>query len=135
MSAYMIQFDGQTRVVDAPGFTEAIEAWHEAMQIEWGDDYDGTEQPESVALIDDDLVIRWVDPKLPTLKEQADLQVLAERDRAEDALSRAYQIVVGKEPEWSNYWGHKDAIEDIEDAMYDLKHAPRNTDAAKGETE
>lgn len=123
MSAYTVQFDGQIRVVDAPGFTEAIAAWGDAMQIEWGDDYDGTEQPESVALIDDDEVIRWVDPKLPTLKEQADLQVLAERDRAEDALSQAYCLIVGKSPEWSNHFGHTEALSDIENAMYDLRHA------------
>jgi hypothetical protein len=169
MSAYTVQFDGQIRVVDAPGFTEAIAAWGDAMQIEWGDDYDGTEQPESVALIDDQPVIRYVGMdgladgvgcglervrrvmcqddaceqivpgdlrelvgEIDRLRERlgraerGDDQVLRERDAANDALSRAYLLVVGKELEWSNYFGHKDALSDIEDAMIDLRKPPGN---------
>lgn len=58
MSVYLVQFDGDNRIVEAPSFTEAISAWLRAMRVEWGDDYDGTEQPESVSLIDEEPVIR-----------------------------------------------------------------------------
>ncbi len=58
MNVYMIQFDASNRVVEAPSFADAINAWRAAMQEEWGVEYDGTEEPDSVSLVDDLPVIR-----------------------------------------------------------------------------
>lgn len=55
---YRVTFDGQDRYVEAPDFPRAIEAWKAWGKAEWKEDYDGTEEPESVALVSDDPVIR-----------------------------------------------------------------------------
>tara|TARA_R110000824_G_scaffold401032_2_gene610443 strand:- start:18020 stop:18253 length:234 start_codon:yes stop_codon:yes gene_type:complete len=41
-------------------------------------------------------------------------QVIDERDSAESALSEAYALVMGHAPEWSNLFGYRDAINQIE---------------------
>lgn len=48
-------------------------------------------------------------------------QLMTERDMAEQALSHAYYLVMGKSPEWSNTFGHAEAIEDIKDACIILR--------------
>jgi len=58
MKLYCIQFDNQPRYVEAESFAKAVEAWRRWAAKEWGEDYDGTEEPESVALISDEPVIR-----------------------------------------------------------------------------
>lgn len=58
MNLYHVQFDSQSWWVEAPTFAAAIEAWHSRVRAEWGDDYDGTEQPDSVAHVHDGGVIR-----------------------------------------------------------------------------
>ncbi len=58
MNLYLIQFDAQDYYVEASDFTRAIESWKIHVSRMWGADYDGTEQPESVALIHDDPFIR-----------------------------------------------------------------------------
>lgn len=55
---YLVLFDGQERYVEAPSFAEAVLAWRAAIAVEWGADYDGTEEPESVVLMSDEPVIR-----------------------------------------------------------------------------
>jgi hypothetical protein len=52
-----------------------------------------------------------------SIEEKAHLQTIDERDRAEEALSQAYYLVVGHSPEWSNLFGHQDALEEIDDAQ------------------
>ena len=39
------------------------------------------------------------------------------RDAAEEALSQAYYLITGRSPEWSNLFGHNEAIEEIDDAQ------------------
>lgn len=58
MNLYLVQFDGQSWYVEAPNFAAAIEAWKKRVEVEWGSDYDGTEQPCSVALVQDEPVVR-----------------------------------------------------------------------------
>ncbi len=51
MHAYRIEYDSTHYIVIASNFTEAIAAWTEHVKAEWGADYVGDEQPESVAKI------------------------------------------------------------------------------------
>jgi len=55
---YHVQFDNESYYVEAPSFALAIEAWKRHVAALWGADYDGTEEPESVALVHDEPVIR-----------------------------------------------------------------------------
>lgn len=55
---YHVQFDHMDYYVEAPSFALAIEAWKRHVAVLWGTDYDGTEEPESVALVHDEAVIR-----------------------------------------------------------------------------
>ena len=54
---YGVTYDGETRIVIAPTFGDAVELWLMEMQGEWGDDWTGDEQPEQVVLISDEPVI------------------------------------------------------------------------------
>ncbi len=51
--------------------------------------------------------------------------VLDQRDRAEEALSQAYYLITGRSPEWSNTFGHDEALEDIKDAQELLRKAAK----------
>lgn len=58
--------DAEERVVEAPDFTKAVEAWRSALIAEWiaSKDWDGTDDaqeviPRSVELIALEPVIRW----------------------------------------------------------------------------
>lgn len=53
------------------------------------------------------------------------LQLIDERDNAEEALSQAFYIVTGRSPEWSNLFHHNEALEEIKDAVSVLKQAAR----------
>jgi hypothetical protein len=55
---YLVRFDGQDRPVEASSMTAAIEAWKRWGATEWGDDYDGTEEPEQVVLVSEEEVVR-----------------------------------------------------------------------------
>lgn len=46
-------------------------------------------------------------------EEQAHLQTIDERDKAEDALSNAYWMATGCEAIWSNLFDYDDALADI----------------------
>lgn len=48
-------------------------------------------------------------------------QAIDERDKAEEALSQAYYLATGRSPEWSNKFGHDDAVEEIGDVVAVLK--------------
>ena len=52
--------------------------------------------------------------------ERMDLQTIDERDAAEDALSEAYAIVVGEQAEWSNLFGHREALDAISERVESL---------------
>jgi hypothetical protein len=44
-----------------------------------------------------------------------------ERDAAQEAISQAYYLIVGRSPEWSNLFGYEQALADIEDAQSILR--------------
>src|SRR5216683_57546 len=52
-----------------------------------------------------------------SVNEEAAEQIVQERDNAEEALSRAYYLIMGRAAEWSNNFGHVQALEDIDDAQ------------------
>ena len=54
-------------------------------------------------------------------EEAAQLQLIDQRDGAEDALSRAYMLVTDRPAEWSNVFGYADALDDIELALHDAR--------------
>jgi hypothetical protein len=56
-------------------------------------------------------------------REKGELQLIGERDEAEAALSQAYFLITGKSPEWSNCFGHKEALEEIDDAQRVLRQS------------
>lgn len=58
MKLYHIQFDGQSYWVESNCFGNAIIRWQAHVKIEWGDDFTGEEEPDSVSLIHDEPVIR-----------------------------------------------------------------------------
>lgn len=43
-------------------------------------------------------------------------QVIDERDKAEEAISQAYYLVIGQSPQWSNKFGHDQALDEIDNA-------------------
>ena len=45
-----------------------------------------------------------------SIEEKAHLQTIDERDAAEEALSQAYYLITGHSPEWSNLFGHQEAL-------------------------
>lgn len=58
MNLYHVQFDGQSYWVEAGDFGTAVILWKGHVKDLWGEDYDGTEQPDSVHLVHDEPVIR-----------------------------------------------------------------------------
>lgn len=54
-------------------------------------------------------------------EERAMLQLIDERDAAEECLSQMYYLVTGNSPEWSNFFGHEQALEYVSDALALLK--------------
>jgi hypothetical protein len=71
-------------------------------------------------------------------EERALGQVIDERDAAEDALSQAFYLITGHSPEWSNVFGHAQALEEIGDACALLREAAKSwrpiTDAPRDGT-
>lgn len=49
--------------------------------------------------------------------ERSEEQLCIERDDAEQALSQAFYLITGRSPEWSNHFGYKEALEEIDDAQ------------------
>lgn len=47
----------------------------------------------------------------------SETQLINERDNAEEAISQAYYLITGKSPEWSNLFGHAEALEEIDKAQ------------------
>lgn len=56
MSVYMVQFDGEQYIVEAPSFVEAITRWQKHMKQEHGDEWD--EQPDSIVALSNNEAIR-----------------------------------------------------------------------------
>jgi len=61
MNLYHIQYDNQSYWVEAAKLAEAVEVWKLHVKRLWGDEYDDTEEPESIALVNDEPVIRAED--------------------------------------------------------------------------
>ena len=55
---YLIHYDAELYYVEAPSFDAAIERWKEYVAVEWGDECEGDEMPESLQLLSDVPVIR-----------------------------------------------------------------------------
>ena len=55
---YHVQYDGQSYWIEAVSFAEAVELWKRHVRVLWAQDYDGSEEPESVHLVHDEPVIR-----------------------------------------------------------------------------
>lgn len=62
------------------------------------------------------------------------LKVIDERDAAEQALSQAYYIITGNSPEWSNNFGHAEALQEITDAVTLLKSAAKHQNVRVSES-
>ncbi|MBH1918475.1 hypothetical protein I5T95_23690 [Serratia marcescens] len=45
--------------------------------------------------------------------EASETQLIHERDEAQDALADMYEAATGSRPEWSNWFGFGDAIEEV----------------------
>lgn len=59
-------------------------------------------------------------------------QLIDERDKAEETLSQAYYLITGNSPEWSNIFGHIEALEDIaDDAQSVLSQSLKTTEAER----
>lgn len=62
--------------------------------------------------------------------ERAYLQIIDERDAAQEALSQAYYLVTGRSPDWSSVWGINECLEEIDDAQQLLRKAVPSPTAA-----
>jgi hypothetical protein len=58
-------------------------------------------------------------------EERAHLRTIDQRDAAEECLSQMYYLVTGNSPEWSNLFGHEQALEDVGDAVSVLKQSAK----------
>ena len=58
-------------------------------------------------------------------QERQLLATIQERDAAEESFSQAYHLVIGHSPEWSNCFGHADALREIECAVFALRMRAR----------
>lgn len=61
--------------------------------------------------------------KMAAKHERECLEIIDQRDKAEEAMSQAYYIVTGRSPEWSNKFGYDEALEEIGDVVSVLKQA------------
>lgn len=100
MNLYLVQYDSQYYYVEAPGFSEAIDLWKGHVKKLWGDEYDGTEQPESVAHVHDEPVVRTVKPLVHTTLSQFDQLMAGEdpkevfKDQTNDRATEALDLAV-----------------------------------------
>lgn len=53
--------------------------------------------------------------------ERSELQLIEERDNAEEALADMYQAATGERPEWSNWFGYADAVDAVTDRVAKLE--------------
>ena len=66
-------------------------------------------------------------------EERSSMQLLQERDAAEEAVSHAYYLVTGRSPEWSNHFGHAEAHEEIQDAVNVLREEAKKVPTLEAE--
>jgi len=58
MKLYLLTFDGQEYYVEATSMHMAQAVWLDAMRAEWESDWTGDEEPDQVALVHDEPVLR-----------------------------------------------------------------------------
>lgn len=58
MKLYHVQFDSQSYWIEAKSFADAVAKWKAHVKALWGEEYSATDEPESVALVHDEPVIR-----------------------------------------------------------------------------
>jgi hypothetical protein len=58
LNLFHIQYDSVSYYVEAATMQHAITLWKNHVRQAWGDEYDGTEEPESCAHVHDEPVIR-----------------------------------------------------------------------------
>lgn len=87
-----------------------------------GVNYETTTVADLLTLIED--AVKY-DQKRLREEEMGLLQAIAERDDAEEALNRAYRLVTGRSPEWSNNFGYEDAINEINERIAGLRSVTR----------
>lgn len=57
--------------------------------------------------------------------ERMEGQLVDERDAAEETIGQIYYLILGHSPEWSNFFGHKEAIEKIMEVVNLLKQSAK----------
>lgn len=92
-----------------------------AMRVE---QHDLVVHPQCRALLTLAAEVRRLEAELER-EDRAHTQTCAERDAAEEALSQAFFLVTGRSPEWSNHFGHVEALAEIDDAQRALREAAR----------
>lgn len=67
----------------------------------------------------DRLVVEEVDrlQKAFDGEERAAEALMDQRDAAEEAFGQAFFLVTGRSPEWSNLWGHSEALDEIDETQ------------------
>ena len=69
MNVYMVTFDGQDRIVEAPSCAAAVRIWSDSLISEWKRDGDFTPgddpEPEQVVLLSEEPVIHSPEPDKP----------------------------------------------------------------------
>ena len=61
---------------------------------------------------------------IPYDQHEAEMtKLIVQRDDAEEALSQAYYLIMGRAAEWSNLFGYAEALEEIDDAQTVLREA------------
>ena len=56
-------------------------------------------------------------------------EVIDERDDAEETLSQAFYLITGRSPEWSNLFGHAEALEEVDDAQTILRESLKQAES------
>lgn len=59
------------------------------------------------------IIMNDKDKKRITELDRSETQLIDERDSAHAALDDMYEAITGKRPEWSNWFGFADAIEEV----------------------
>lgn len=59
MKVYNLMYDGEHQIIEAPSLGDAVKAWHAHMLVDQAPHWDGTEEPESITLINEEAVIHF----------------------------------------------------------------------------
>lgn len=58
MNLYHMQYEHESYYVEAPSLRTAVDAWRKHVKKLWQGDWTGDEEPESIALVHEEAVIR-----------------------------------------------------------------------------